>query len=363
MKTTKLLLYFLLVTLISCSNEDDFSPCEKNELFEAIDNSVTIETYGLKGKIINKLEANSNTIIAATDDGVYYKNFSAECWTQSNLKHEFVLAIVRLNSSQLICSTVKSKDDYSLPKLYKSENNGVTWLEISNNFTGDNELFASSLAFNTSSNTLYAGGIDIVASSTDGGKEWTPLYGSWDGLGRGISEIRINPTNNDIWFGGQNAIEMQRLVHLSFNGTIINEWVNLLPAPSTVEKIILNNETILIGGEDGILKSEDNGTNWEIIYQNSQIARFYYGLENDNNNPNRFIAASWDKNYYDPQPLIIHISENEGQTWKTISTLNNSNYDSLFGGTRTMIQRTENGKTVLYLGLWKGGVLKATLQN
>lgn len=364
---------FLLLAIIfmfSCSKEsikEESSTCKDNIVYPTIDNLVTLESYGLDGLVISKLEASQTTLIAATSDGVYYKEFAQKCWNSSNLKGKNVQTIVRINSSTLICSTTQTIDDINNPQLHKSTDNGKTWSLLPNNFTGNNGQFVKSFAYNTNSNTLYAGGNGLIASSTDGGSNWTPLYGEWNAISRAFFDLAINLTNNEVWAGGQNGLEMQVVVQLAQNGNILGQWSNLIPAPSTVEKIIIKNgspTTILMGGEDGILKSTDNGLNWENIYQvPNPSGRFYFGLTYDEKKPNRIIAASWNKNFDFPQPLILHFSEDSGKTWKVVTTEGISNFASLFGGTRTIIQRQENGKTVLYLGLWKGGVFKAIIES
>lgn len=346
--------------------EEEISPCANNVVYPTIDNIVTLESYGLDGKVINKLEATQTTLIAATNDGVYYKEFSQKCWNASNLKSKNVQAIVRINSSTLICSTTQAIDNLSMPQLHQSTDNGKTWSLLPNNFTENNGQFVKSLAYNPNSNTLYAGGNGVIASSADGGSNWTLIYGAWNAISKPFLELTINLTNNEVWAGGQNALDIQVIVRFAQNGNILGEWSNLIPAPSTVEKIIIKNgssTTLLMGGEDGILKSNDNGLNWENIYHvPNQFSRFYFGLTYDEMKPNRIIAASWNKNFEFPQPLILHFSEDNGQTWKVVTTEGIFNFASLFGGTRTMVQRQENGKTVLYLGLWKGGVYKAIIE-
>jgi hypothetical protein len=361
----KVFLLFAMFSIFSCSKEEP-SPCENNIVYPTIDNILKLESYGLAGKTVNKLDVSQTTLIAATDDGVYYKEFSQKCWNSSNLKTKNVTTILRINSSILICSTTQALDNISMPQLHKSTDNGKTWSLIQNNFTGNNRQFVKSLAYNPNSNTLYAGGNGVIASSVNGGSNWTLIYGEWNAISRPFLELAINLTNNEVWAGGQNALDMQVVVRFAQNGNILGEWGNLIPAPSTVEKIIIKNgssTTLLMGGEDGILKSTDNGMNWENIYQvPNQFGRFYFGLTYDEMKPNRIIAASWDKNFALPQPLILHISEDNGQTWKVVTTEGISNFESLFGGTRTMVQKQENGKTVLYLGLWKGGVYKAIIE-
>lgn len=353
--------------MFSCSKEE-ISPCENNVVYPTIDKIVTLESYGLAGRVIHELDATQNTLIATTDDGIYYKEFSAQCWSQSNLKSTNVEAIVRINSTTLICSTTQSLSDYSNGQLHKSTDNGKTWSLLTNNFTSNNSRqYISCLAYNPNSNTLYAGGLGVIAISNDGGSNWTLVYGDWNAISKYCGAIAINSANNEVWVSGQNALEMQVIIRLDEKGQILNEWINVLPAPSVGEKIIFkkgSTTSLLMGCEDGILLTNDNGLNWENIYHvPNQLGRFYFGLVYDEINPNRIIAASWDKNFDFPQSLMLHISENNGQTWRIVTTKDIPEFSSLFGGVRTMFQRKENGKTVLYLGLWKGGVYKAIIET
>jgi hypothetical protein len=366
----KVFLLLVIFSMFSCSQKET-SPCENNcennIVYPTIDNILTLESYGLDGKVVSKLEATQTTLIAATSDGIYYKEFSQKYWNSTNLKSKNVVTIVRINSSTLICSTTQTIDDINNPQLHKSTDNGKTWSLLPNNFTGNNGQFVKSFAYNPNSSTLYAGGNGVIASSTDGGSNWTLFYGEWNAISKPFLELTINLTNNEVWAGGQNGLDMQVVLRLARNGNILGEWSNLIPAPSTIEKIIIKNggsTSLLMSGEDGILKSDDNGLNWKNIYHvPNQFGRFYFGLAYDEVKPNRIIAASWNKNFAFPQPLILHFSEDNGQTWKVVTTGGISNFASLFGGTRTMVQRQENGKTVLYLGLWKGGVYKAIIES
>ncbi len=356
----KAFLLFMIISVFSCSKEELFITCEKNIVYPAVD-GVTLESYGLAGRVINKFEVSQTALIACTDDGIYFKKFSDRCWRSSNLNGVTVQSIVRINPSTLICSTTIGPN-LDKPQLHKSTDNGQTWSPLKNNFTENNGQYAKSLAYNPKSNTLYAGGRGVIAISKDGGANWNLVYGEWNAISQPFGEIAVNPANNEVWAGGQNAFEMQVIVRMDENGKILGEWSNTIPGPSTVEKIIFKKGSILMGCEDGILSTNDNGSNWENIHHvPNQYGRFYFGLLYDEMNPNRIIAASWDKNYEFPQPLILHISENNGQAWRVVNTERIPAFSSLFGGVRTMVQRQEKGKTVLYLGLWKGGVHRAII--
>lgn len=347
-----LIIISLILTFFSCSKESENNPDNTQ------DEIVSFESLGLEGKTVHQIIATESILIAATDQGVYKSDFSSN-WTLMGLQKKNVIAISIINSNTIVCS-VTDDDQFQNPQLIKSIDFGQSWSLVENNFGGDAPEIIYELRYDSSSNELLASGKGVIASSFDEGKTWVVRFGFWNAFTKGLWALEINPANNQVWAGGQNAIESQVIVQLDSNREELNQWIAELPSPSTVEKFAFNNNSnrIILGCEDGILLTEDNGVTWKNIYANDTVsARFYYGLAYDNLNPEKIIAASWDKNFERPQPLMLHISEDNGETWNIISP----DIPLIFGGTRDMLQRQENGKTVLYLGLWKGGIYKAKI--
>ncbi|SNR83484.1 WD40/YVTN/BNR-like repeat-containing protein [Lutibacter flavus] len=349
----KIIVISLILTLFSCSKEVENMPDNPQ------DEIISFESLGLEGKIVHQIIATDSILIAATDQGVYKSDFSSN-WTLMGLQKKNVIAISIIDSNTIVCS-VTDDDQFQNPQLLKSLDFGQSWSVVESNFGGETPEIIFELRYNSSSNELLASGKGVIASSFDEGKTWVIQFGFWNAFTKGLWALEINPANNQVWAGGQNAIESQVIVQLDSDREEINQWINVLPSPSTVEKFAFNNDSnrIILGCEDGILLTEDNGNSWKNIYSNDTVsARFYYGLVYDNLDSEKIIAASWDKNFERPQPLMLHISEDNGETWSIITP----NIPLIFGGTRDMLQRQENGKTVLYLGLWKGGVYRAEIQ-
>lgn len=350
----KLIIISLVLTIFSCTKEvDSIQDNPQDEI-------ISFESLGLDGKIVHQLIAADSILIAATDQGVYKSDFSSN-WTLMGLQKKNVVAIAVIGGNTILCS-VTDNEQFQNPQLLKSLDSGQSWSVVENNFGGETPEIIYELRYNTSSNELLASGKGVIASSFDKGETWIIRFGFWNAFSKGLWALEINPANNQVWAGGQNAIESQVIVQLDSNREEMNQWVNVLPSPSTVEKIAFSNNSnrILLGGEDGILLTEDNGLTWKNIYDNPSVSgRFYFGLVYDNLDSEKIISASWDKNFESPQPLMLHISDDNGETWNIISP----DIPSLFGGTRDMLQRQENGKTVLYLGLWKGGVYRAEINQ
>lgn len=342
-----------VLSLFSCTKLDDNNPVNPYDDF------VSFESLGLDGKIVHQIQATENSLFAATDQGVYKSDFTSN-WTPIGLQNKNVIALSIIDSNTIICS-VTDDDQFQNPQLIKSTDSGQSWSSVESNFGGDTPEVIFELKYLSNSNELLASGKGVIASSFDQGQSWEIKYGFWNAFTKGLWALDINPSNNQVWAGGQNALESQVIIQLDSNRDELNTWINVLPSPSTVESFAFNSSnpnSILLGCEDGILMSEDNGLTWENIYLDETVsARFYYGVAYDQLDPDKIIAASWDKNFENPQALMLHISEDKGETWNVYSP----NIPLFFGGTRSMIQRQEDGKTVLYLGLWKGGVYKAVV--
>lgn len=341
----------IIITILSCSKNDN--PTLPSE------DLVSASSLGLNGRVVNKLIVHNSKLIAATDNGVYVSNFSTN-WTSMGLENKNIIAIEVINDNLILCSTTDNLE-LENPKLFKTEDSGITWSALRSNFGQGNGEVVFALKYNPNSNLLFATGYDALASSDDYGNTWNLKMGNWGAVAKGLFTLEINPENNDIWTGGQNGIEAQVINHSTPNGEPINSWSQIIPSPSTVETIVFKEDgsnKIIMGCEGGIILTENNGANWRNIKPVGEgIARFYYGLVFDNLNSNKIIAASFDKPSSDPQPLKISISNNLGESWLDTSI----DIPEQFGGARCMLQKQENGKTVLYIGLWKGGVYKVTL--
>ena len=133
----------------------------------------------------------------------------------------------------------------------------------------------------------------------------------------------------------------------------------LLPSPSTIKGITFdasNSDRILASGEGGILESLDNGANWENLLGDVDF-RFYFRVVLDPEDGRTLYTAGWDKIFEEPQPLIVEVSRNDGATWEK----HNLDNPELFGGVWSLMAVSEDARTVIYAGLYKGGVMKILL--
>lgn len=346
----KLSLIIFLASVVACSSDDaPLSPELK----------VAFKEIGLVGKIINEIGFLNEGLYAAAADGIYIKDpVGNGNWVSLGLADKNVKTFVQINSQDYLASVKDaSKGEH---KLFHSSNGGQNWIELDNNFGGNYPEAANDFTFDQQNARIIASGNGVVAQSTDLGKTWVPLHGDWQMLATGLDFVEINPGNQDIWTGGQNGIEGFTLSRFSQDNKQWEDWINLLPSPSSGKDIAFapnNEQTLVIGAEDGIILSVDNGKSWTTIKEDHD-ARFYFGVDYDQAKPTRMYAASWVKNFTDPQPLILYVSEDSGANWKEFKY----NDETILGGVWDMVQRQDNGITKLYLGLYKGGVFEVTIE-
>ncbi len=205
-----------------------------------------------------------------------------------------------------------------------------------------------------------AGSAGALAGSADFGRTWELLDGSWDTLST-LSALSLNPLTRQVWVGGQNGIEEMVLRRYDLATGASSAFTRLLPSPAVIKGITFDPgdpNRVLASGEGGVLQSLNNGQTWANLLGDVDH-RFYFQAALDPQNPNVIYTAGWDKLFDEPQPLILEISRNRGSTWEA----HQLNDPALFGGAWCLLAVTENDRTVLYVGLYRGGIVKVLLPD
>ncbi len=347
------LLYYLPICLL-------FIACEDKEIENQPQEQVAFKFIGLPNRIVYELTYQDSKLYAATDNGVYVRqNPTGSSWQELGLQGQKVKTILFLPDGTCLASVVDpSKPEF---KLYRASNNTFSFELVPSNFGGADPEPINNMAYNAATNEIYGVGYNVLAKSTDKGLTWEPVYNDWHYLASGLDFVRLSPLTGDIWAGGQNGIEGFNLIKYSKATNQWQTWQNLIESPSTAKDLAFdknNSNRLIIGGEDGIIQTQDNGTTWTTLKHESHAGRFYFGVDFDQDNSNIIYATSWLKNFDDPQPLILYVSENGGTSWKEYKYAD----DQLFGGVWDMVQMKEGETTKLFLGLYKGGVFEVTLK-
>jgi len=347
---------FLILLLIALS----FFSCEDDKE-ETLPEQFIFESFGLQGNIINDIVRQENKLFALTDNGLYETSGTNNSnWQSLNLDNKEIIGFKILQNGDYIAVWNNPQNQIPVSGISISSDQGDSWQEIDNNFGGEQaEQFSSFYALDSNPNVMYAGGWGVLAKSIDGGKSWTPQWGDWGMLANGTDEIALNPTDTtEIWFGGQGSIENGYLVKKSGNTT--KEWDDLVANPTVVKNITFDPtdpNNVFVGFEGALLKTNSGGNNWQTLID-SPDNRFFFGIEVPSKNIQKIYAGGWLKSFNDPQPLILFTSEDGGATWEEIEHEGED-----FGGINSMLLVEGDSQDLLFLGLYKGGVYRVTINK
>ena len=347
---------FLTLVLIALS----FFSCEDDKE-ETSPEQFIFEPFGLQGNIINDIMRQENKLFALTDNGLYENSSTSNGnWKNLNLDDKEVIGFKILQNGDYFAVWNNPQDQSPVSGISISSNQGDSWEEIDHNFGGKQaEQFSSFYALDSNPNVMYAGGWGVLAKSTDGGKSWVPQWGDWGMLANGVDEIALNPSDTiDIWFGGQGSIENGYLVKKTGNTT--KEWDDLVPNPTVVKNITFDPtdpNNVYVGFEGALLKTDSGGNSWQTLIESTDN-RFFFGIEIPSKNNQTIYTGGWLKSFNDPQPLILFTSEDGGTTWEEIK-----HEVEDFGGINSMLLVEGDSQDLLFLGLYKGGVYRVTINK
>ncbi|MBU2526864.1 MAG: hypothetical protein KKC03_09720 [Bacteroidetes bacterium] len=348
-KVAKMILFTALLGSYSCAS-DDSNPDS------GIGNVFIWEKIGLDGLKVNSLRLRGNLLYAATEIGLFRKNIDTEePFIPIGLQGLNIEDFLLLDDEKLLASVADFQDE-TIIQIVSTNNGGQNWEVMETNFGGgsiDPHIVWKFLKPSESTDVIFATSNYVVAESLDGGFNWTLIWGEWDVFARATSMVGINPSKpNEIWLGGQGAIEDGYLVKLE-NRTETNRWLDLVPNPTTPKKIVFDNLTpqnIYVGFEGALIRTSSNGQSWETLIDEHESARFFNGIGINEQNNNRVYAAGWLKTD-EPQPLILYYSNDKGATW-----LQDHFKEESFGGVEDMVLISEGNQDRIFLGLNKGGV-------
>ncbi len=322
------------------------------------------ESRGLGGFTVIAFAQTETTVAAGTDGGIYLFE-GDDRWALKTPQDWSILALEALYPSRLMAS-VRVGPESSL--LVESLNGGEDWRIVENNFgvvAGFQQREPiQSLLFRDDTGELFATGYTSLAVSGDFGRNWQVLDGEWGGIGTGLPALSHASSRDDYWYGGQGALEDPVLLAFSrSSGARVDHSAaveSLLPRPSTVERVRFypgNDDLVYIMGEGGLIASSNYGVNWDALLVNDR-SRFYFDLVIDSQSGVLY-TGGWDKNFTDPQPLILEISTDSGLTWTAVEHEDRA----LQGGIYSLLLWEQAGAKRLFLGLQGGGVYEARLSS
>jgi hypothetical protein len=320
----------------------------------------TFSVAGLENRIIYDLDIVDGLLFASTDQGLYkeatqnnWQLMGSDTWNIQDLE---IMADGRW--------IVSISDADGLYELFESLDEGQNWQKIDHDFGGTNRPVSEPspvFRFTEDSAVLYAVGTASLGQSYNSGHSWELMDGDWDGFARGLHALTLNPNHTDIWYGGQGAIENLVLVRYPMSSGISTDLsantTDLLPSPSTVNNIVfdpVDPQRIFILAEGGIIQTRDEGETFQAFLLNNEH-RFYFDMISTPSQQGRFFTAGWTKTP-NTQPLILEVSVDDGENWTSYTHPD----ENINGGVYSMASRIENEELVIYLGTYKGGVVRVT---
>ncbi|MDC8830022.1 sialidase family protein [Alteromonas gilva] len=348
--------------------------------------NVTINSIELTGLTINeitRLSTANNSIlsVAATSGGLYLLNGSN--WQPVTSQRWEIQDFLAVQDDHWLA--VVGADNSNQSMLIRSLDKGSHWSTVTNNFGGSakpSEMTPEPiyrLASNAAGDKLYAVGTQVLAESLDAGTTWQAISGIWNGFARGYrSLINIPPEqavdNTEIFFyGGQGAIENPLLRRFDVISSYPDSYTegsetimdvtgeDLLPVPSTIRSIVpvtAKEGDFVATGEGGLIRTFDNGMTWQALRTND-TSRFYFDLIIHPDQPDFWVTAGWNKNFENPQPFIVEVSLDRGESWQEFEWKNYDG-DAIFGGVRSMEWADPDANQV-HFGTTRGGIITVNI--
>jgi photosystem II stability/assembly factor-like uncharacterized protein len=178
--------------------------------------------------------------------------------------------------------------------VYRSTNNGVSWVQINNGLT---DLSVRSVAVNSSGHIFAGTQSGGIFRSTNNGDGWVHLN-----LNNLTTVFSIGISNNGTVIAGSNGVYRS-----TDNG---NSWARSLDSLSVFNvKCNVNGFTIVLTNRVySIFRSPDNGITW-------QLREFSYNFNSLGVAPNGVYFATTGGNHDDPMGFYLHSSGDNGYQW------------------------------------------------
>ena len=302
---------------------------------------------------ISRIQRHGPYLYVGTDEGVFRGETARieNTWESLGLGNHQVLDFAIFDTSKIL-AVVRIADFASGdPTLFMTDNGGQSWSEYMNGFGGaDHETWVECLEMEpTDPDILYTARGSLIARSTDQGKSWNPVNGTWDGWGGFNHVLKADPKKpGTVWSGGINGVFQPILYKSTDFGKTWKSFLNNIFADkveTTIYDLTINTSDsshLLIGEDIGIKQSIDGGDHWSQVYTRNPI----YTLANDPVKNNLVYATGVNND----STLFFAASPDFGDTWKVVE--DKTGPSGIY--TNALFATTVNGKVVLFFGTNKG---------
>ncbi len=339
-----------------------FASCSTGPAPDEFNPNGTFTEAGLQEAKVNVLHLRDEVLFAGTDQGLFKRDLgsSSNEWKYLGLDTDSasIVDIIAWNAENLLVAKGYLLDTeppfYPNKTLFKTENGGVNWINLTVNFEGENiDSHIDHLAFSIEKpDRLFAFSALRIAHSLDRGQNWEAVYSTWKTMPAFSGFVKVVPGHpNIIWSGGANNI-FQAVVIISTDGGTTWKFQRVYKGTdATVQDVVFHpdNPALVLAGLSGsvsparvIRKSTDGGQTWETVLQGLNTYTFTRSAHEP-----RIIYASGRSA---PSTLFFVVSTDFGETWQWVET--EKFIPPVF--IHDMVSVMEDGHEVLYFATNKG---------
>lgn len=291
------------------------------------------QNEGLNEFFVYEIQLHEGLVYAGTNKGIFRKEVQGQNWEYLGPVHTdsaLVPAFVIFSSNEILASTYFGRNrDSDASSIARTINGGETWESYSNGFGGKYEGTPLLMEKHSGSDIIFARLLYNVARSTDKGKSWVSVFGSWDSIGAAFYLNVDQDYPNAIWAGGANALGQSDLVR-SYDGGDTWERLEIGKYEAPVYGALMHptqKEHIVIGlsssfsKHSGIQKSNDDGQSWRTTF--SKDGWGILALEKSPRDGSIIYASGYNHSDFKQRTVWFAASSNFGDTWQVVSNLKN----------------------------------------
>lgn len=232
-----------------------------NGVFRSSDNGSTWEEVntGITSYYVNAISASDQVLLVGTGSGLFRSTDDGASWNNVNnglSSTSDVISISILNNNLAFLGI-------ELGGIYKSTNNGISWSYFNTGILSGEEACS------------FVSVGDTIITSTTSGHLYKSLSNAsnWTQLSQALALVMTKSGNNLYARGYNNS-----MVYISTNnGT---SWQNISGTLSNYEifRVYVDGIKIYASTNNGLFLSTDNGTFWNLIYNTTTFTYWTYGL-------------------------------------------------------------------------------------
>ena len=279
--------------------------------------------YSLKGPsgvYVNMFAMkDSSHIFAGSNEGLYRSNDNGNTWVQINK------ALVQVNSLIVVTDYILASSDYGI---YKSTDNGESWRTVNGGLPANHKVL--SLAAGPNGN-IFAGLSEGqgVYKSINTGEYWTPVKGAGlpFSMNRyGVDAIAFSPSGHIYASTSSTIVSVVPGVYRSTDNG--ESWVRLLSLNSKAYSFAFDKSATFIASGDGLYVSPNGIDGWGRIFTTGAV----YAVT-INSRSELFAGTS----------LGMIRSVDAGRTWKSLWFTNRESYSIFVGPNDYVLVGTDAG--------------------